>query len=67
MQEGKIIKYQVVRRNIYSYGRRERNFEDHVNHLITQGWEPIGGVSYVQDDWYCQAMVKREKIRKTQV
>ena len=31
-------------------------FQNRVNDLIQQGWEPLGGVSYTDGDFYCKAM-----------
>lgn len=35
--------------------------ENKINSLIKEGWEPLGGVSGVGDEYLLQAMVRKKK------
>jgi hypothetical protein len=61
----KIKEYSVKRMHIDSsqYGETSKYFEEHVNQLIQEGWQPFGSLGYVKDGayhTYVQPMVKYE-------
>jgi len=48
------MKYMIVTNRYYS------GVEKEVGHLMKNGWEPTGGISF-DKDIYLQAMIKKDK------
>jgi hypothetical protein len=59
-----MIEYRVVKMREYDHFRG--SFENAINALIAEGWEPIGGIAaYGEPGIWLQAMIKRPPIGYT--
>ena len=56
-----ITKYLVVEDN------KLKIVVDRINKLITEGWQPQGGISFCNEDRYCQAMVIQNFISEVEI
>jgi hypothetical protein len=59
------MEYKVVSSNGWTTNTAVKVLEKKVNDLISEGWEPIGGVMVIAfNDYVYQALIKRDVVNK---